>query len=101
MKMYINRATNLDLGTFDLGVEPVVRGKGDRYEASGNDTGYGREGQRHRGTGHLGILFFSLVFLVDSLFRTPVTFTSHHYQLLRYGGQQIVVVVFPELLEHP
>lgn len=49
-------ATNLDLGALDLGIEPVVRGKGDRQKGSGDDTGYGGEGQRHRGARHLGIL---------------------------------------------
>jgi len=51
---YPKARTNLDLGTFDLRVEPVVRGEGDRQEGSGDDTSYGREGQRHRGARHLG-----------------------------------------------
>ncbi|KAK1118693.1 hypothetical protein K0M31_014994 [Melipona bicolor] len=108
------RTTNLDLGALDLGVEPVVRRKGDRQEASGNDTGYGREGQRHRGTGHLGILyyfFFFLLFFFFSIFRlfsysksdsTPIgiTFTSHG-TTASYDTEKQVLVVVLETLQHP
>lgn len=48
--------TNLDLSALDLGVEPVVRGEGDRQEGSGDYTGYGGKGQRHCGARHLDIL---------------------------------------------
>lgn len=65
-------ATNLDLGALDLGVEPVVRGKGDRQKGSGDDTGYGGEGQRHRGARHLGCFISDVcppraLFLLDRL----------------------------------
>lgn len=62
-------ATNLDLGALDLGIEPVVRGKGDRQKGSGDDTGYGGEGQRHRGARHLGILSLMSLLLPRSLLR--------------------------------
>lgn len=48
--------TNLDLSALDLGVEPVVRGEGDRQEGSRDYTGYGGKGQRHRGARHLDFL---------------------------------------------
>lgn len=78
-------ATNLDLGALDLGVEPVVRGKGDRQKGSGDDTGYGGEGQRHRGARHLGY-FISDVSLPRAFFlprRLSVSFTSHSLSDLR------------------
>lgn len=56
--------TNLNLGALDLGVEPVVRGEGNRQEGSGDDTGYGGEGQRHRGAGHLAAIREYLSFLL-------------------------------------
>jgi len=62
--------TNLDLSALDLGVEPVVRGEGDRQQSSGDYTGYGGKRQRHCGARHLGILspisLFVLSFLSSS-----------------------------------
>lgn len=65
--------TNLDLGALDLGIEPVVRGEGDRQEGSGDYTGYGGKGQRHRGARHLDILssVSSLFVSLSLLLRRP------------------------------
>jgi len=89
--------TNLDLGALDLGVEPVVRGEGDRQEGSGDYTGYGGKGQRHRGARHLDILspisFLAFSFSLSlssswsalGLSSSPVSsvsFTSHSPRLV-------------------
>lgn len=41
------RGLYLYLRPFDLGVEPVIRGKGDEEKSSGYDASYGSEGERH------------------------------------------------------